>query len=330
MKPYRPSRAFLVIVTAIGLAAGCRNASNAGDASHTPANRQMAKPPASTAGRPGAHNAVLATIGGRAITIQDLEDRLLLESPYVRTRYSSPEQKREFLAAMVRLEALAQVALAKGFGQDAAVVAATKRALADLYVHHVFDDAISPEVISDQDIEAYYASHQAQYETPPTVRVSAMVLASRPLADAARVLALSQANATAEGFAKLVDELSIDQPSRERHGDLRDLLANQAYPEIPAPVVAAAFTLGNVGDISQPIADSTGRYWIVRLTEQRPARPLPLAEVKLQVRAAIYDDLRAARRRELVEELRQSAAIKVDEAALAKIAPTPAAPAAAP
>src|SRR5688572_25940826 len=49
---------------------------------------------------------VLAKVGDTEITVADFAERLSAQSPYLRSRYSSPERRREFLDSMVRFELL--------------------------------------------------------------------------------------------------------------------------------------------------------------------------------------------------------------------------------
>src|SRR5215831_17389865 len=56
------------------------------------------------------------------ISVGDFQKRLNEQSPYIRTRYTSLERKKEFLDNMVRFEVLAGEAQRKGFDKDAEVI----------------------------------------------------------------------------------------------------------------------------------------------------------------------------------------------------------------
>ncbi|MBK9070711.1 MAG: peptidylprolyl isomerase [Myxococcales bacterium] len=270
---------------------------------------------------PAGDDEVLATVGSEVITVGELNEQLAAQSPYIRTRYTSAEQKREFLEAMVRFEILAQEAVRRGLDKDPQVVLATKKALAELLVRSKFDDVVLPETITDDEIATYYQAHLEAFITVPEVRASALVLATKAQGDAATTLAREPAQATNEAFAKLVDEMSLHAESKQRRGDLRYF--TQANTDLPAAVVAAAFALPAVGSISDPIKTGDAEYWILRLTDRRPARQKELTEVKQEVRYRVYDEKRLAARQELVEGLRAGAKIEIDQAALGKVVLSP-------
>src|SRR5687767_8421049 len=56
----------------------------------------------------------LATIDGYTITIGEFQDRINKQSPYVRARYTSVEQKKDFLDNLIRFEVLAKEAKKRG------------------------------------------------------------------------------------------------------------------------------------------------------------------------------------------------------------------------
>src|SRR5690242_12103619 len=68
----------------------------------------------------------LAKVGDVTITVGDLEDQLDRQSPYIRARYTSTEQKKAFLQSLIRFEVLAAEAQRRGYDKDAEVIRTTK------------------------------------------------------------------------------------------------------------------------------------------------------------------------------------------------------------
>ena len=67
--------------------------------------------------RRGARSAPLAKIDDVTITLGELQERINRQSPYIRARYTSLEQKKEFLDSLVRFEVLAKEAARRGLDQ---------------------------------------------------------------------------------------------------------------------------------------------------------------------------------------------------------------------
>ena len=70
--------------------------------------------PAGPAQSPDELSAPLARIDDVTITLGELQERINRQSPYIRARYTSLEQKKEFLDSLIRLEVLAKEAARRG------------------------------------------------------------------------------------------------------------------------------------------------------------------------------------------------------------------------
>src|SRR5262245_18046115 len=72
---------------------------------------------------------VVASVDDVSITVADLQDRINKQSPYVRARYTSMEQKKDFLDNLVRFEVLAKEAKTRGYDGDPEVVRTMKQVM---------------------------------------------------------------------------------------------------------------------------------------------------------------------------------------------------------
>jgi peptidyl-prolyl cis-trans isomerase D len=135
--------------------------------------------------------------------------------------------------------------------------------------------------VTDADVQAYYAQHQADYQVKDRVRVRHILIAVKQGADAATDAA---AKAKAEGllkqikaggdFAALAKENSDDPGSKGQGGELGFLAPGQTVPQFDK----AAFTL-KPGQTSDVIKTQFG-YHILQVEEKETAHTKPLAEVK--------------------------------------------------
>ncbi len=77
-------------------------------------------------GAKSASGPAVAEIDDVKITIEDFQDRINKQSPYLRSRYTSLERKKEFLDNLVRFEVMAREAEKKGYDKDPEVVRSMK------------------------------------------------------------------------------------------------------------------------------------------------------------------------------------------------------------
>lgn len=127
--------------------------------------------------------------------------------------------------------------------------------------------------VTDAQVEAYYAAHEADYEQEEEVKASHIlrkVAASASDEDkaAARAKAdeiLLLARADGADFESLAREHSEDPGSGVSGGDLGYFKRRGAMVE---PFAAAAFALAEPGDVSE-VVESTFGFHIIQLTERR-------------------------------------------------------------
>jgi peptidyl-prolyl cis-trans isomerase C len=259
-------------------------------------------------------NAPLAQIDDTVITVGDFEDRLNSQSPYVRARYAAIDQKKEFLENLVKFEVLASEARRQGLDKDPEVVRTTKQAMIQKLLKQRFD-RLRAEDINDQEIQQYFDSHPDEFNRPPEVRVSMILVADE--AAAKKVLADPRIQGLENlGFRQLVTETSIDKETKDRGGDLRFFDANNR--ELPHELIDAAFKLVNIGDVTSAIKTQRG-YAILKLTGQRRALVRALAEVSPQIRAKLFRERRQKAMDEFEATLRKQAQIDIHTDRLAQV-----------
>jgi peptidyl-prolyl cis-trans isomerase C len=290
----------------------------------------MGLPLALVACKPGADSKVaeedvLARIDDKVITERDLADALKRydQLPFVRARYSSPDRRKELLENVVRFEVLAAEARRRGYGRDPDVQLTAKQALVAQFEKQEITDKVRPEDVAPADIEAYYRDHRNDFMRPEQVRASQILVRNKTRAETVAREAKALAPGNAKEFAELVARHSEDEDSKARQGDL--LLLDRGTTRVAKPVVDAAFALEKVGEIVGPVGSEAG-FHILRLTERLPAAPRSLADATPDIRRRIADELRAKRRRELVDEARKHVKIEIYQDQLAKLdVPTPSA-----
>lgn len=290
-------------------------------ASGGPTAAPATKLPPGLPGQPEADlKEAVAVIDGQTISVAEFQERINKQSPYVRARYTSQEQKKEFLDTLVRFEVLAKEAKKRGYDQDSEVVRTMKQVMIQKLLKDEFESKLKPEDIPEEELKKFYDSHTSDYNKPEEIRVSAIVLKEKDKAKKAHDEAKAPANADNKAFRDLVTKYSEDEDSKARGGDLR-FFAIDAKPEtikVPAEVIKAAFELKNQGDVSAPIA-ADGKFYVLKQTGLRKAINKPYDEVKRQIQNRLYRDKRNEAMETFVAELKKSAKIDIKADALAKV-----------
>jgi peptidyl-prolyl cis-trans isomerase C len=258
----------------------------------------------------------VATIDGTPITVAELQDRINKQSPYVRARYNSLEQKKEFLDTIIRFEILAREAKKRGYDEDPEVVRTMKQVMIQRLLKEEFENRVKPEDIADDEMKKYFEAHLSDYNKPEEVRISAIIVKEKGRADKAAGEARAPSNQDSKAFRDLVDKYSEDADSKARGGDMRFFTADSTA--LPPEVVKAAFALKGQGDVAGPIQTTQG-YYVIKQTGVRKEIKKTFEEVKRQIQNRLYRDQRNEAMETFVSDLKKAAAIEVKDDALARV-----------
>ena len=262
-------------------------------------------------------NTPLAKVDDVVITIGEFQKQLNRQSPYIRARYASMEQKKEFLDGLIRFEVLAKEALRRGFDKDPEVVRTMKQVMIQKLMKEEFEQKLTPDAISDAEMKTFYDANLADYVKPEEVRASAIVVKSK--AQAVRVAAEAKGDAgrTNKGFRDLVSKYSIDEDAKLRGGDLRYF--SRDSKDVPKPVIDAAFALIQTGDVSAAVDAGGGKWYVLKQTGRRRAMTKSFEDAKPQIRNKLYRDKRIEAQTKFVADLRAKAKIQINDANLKKV-----------
>jgi peptidyl-prolyl cis-trans isomerase C len=298
-----------------GLAVGCQNHKEVSQAA--PGGKPVAASPSAPPQSAEELKAPLAKIDDVTITLGEFQERINRQSPYIRARYTSLEQKKEFLDSLVRFEILAKEAYRRGYDKDPEVVRTMKQVMIQKLMHDEFDAKITADSVADAEMKTYYDANVADYVKPEEVRVSAIILKNKAQADRVLLEAKGEAGKTNKGFRDLVTKYSADEETKLRGGDLRYL--DTSNKDLPKPVITAAFTLMNTGDVSGVVDAGNGQFFILKQTGRRKAMTKTFDDAKPQIRNKLFREKRLAAQKDFIENLKASAKIEINEANLAKV-----------
>ncbi len=285
---------------------------------------EAAPSPSSHAGGPSAPpqsaeelKAQLAKIDDVVITLGEFQERINRQSPYIRARYTSLEQKKEFLDSLVKFELLAKEAYKRGLDKDPEVIRTMKQVMINKLMRDEFDAKVTANNVTDAEMKTYYDANLTDYVKPEEVRASAIILKNKAQADRVLLEAKGDAGKTNKGFRDLVGKYSQDEETKLRGGDLRYF--DTTTKDIPQPVIKAGFSLINTGDVSGVIDAGNGNFYILKQTGRRKAMTKSFDEAKAQIRNKLFREKRLQAQKDFVDNLKGKAKIEIEEANLAKV-----------
>ena len=108
---------------------------------------------------------VVAKIGDRLITLQDLNDEIQKLPPSLQKTYGSPQEKLQFLKQYVAKEILFDTALRKGYDQDPSIRENLDRLRKEFMVQRLISEGIQTKVyISEAERRLYFETHKHKYQ----------------------------------------------------------------------------------------------------------------------------------------------------------------------
>ena len=273
---------------------------------------------------------VVAKLGGRNITLGDVEKEFASQSSLARSQYASFDKKVEFLKSLVDFELIAAEAQRRGLSTEAPVVLAAKQALVEQFLATEVPKLALASPVTDAEVERYYDNHKTGFVQKELLQLSHLKLESSAEADRLRV-ELEAAVAAAPDKSRMVfgdfaRRFSKDDATVTRSGDFGfvDREGNVEKPVAGAPVrapkavVDAGFALGSPGSLSRAV-EADGAFHLVFVSDRRPPSERSLDEAKRHITAILLRQKQDEARIAFVAQLRSSAKVEIDEKALALI-----------
>ncbi len=267
---------------------------------------------------------VVAKGNGITITADEFKARLDEQSPFIRSRYTTLDRKKEFLDSLIRFEVLAREAEKQGLAKDPDVQNTLKKIMVQKLVQKNFQDTGKPPDVAEEELQKYYDNHKDEYVRAKRVRVAAVVFnAPQGSPDRAKKLAAAQkalAKLKAEekkntlAFAQIVAEYSEDAATKPLAGDLGFKSEDELEKAYSKPVAEAAFKLKQ-GETTGIVQGPQGVY-ILKYTGEQPEMNRTFDQVKPQILSKLQRERRTKEFDEWLKGLREQAKVTVDDKAL--------------
>lgn len=257
--------------------------------------------------RPVSSEPVIATVNGSPLLASDL----VLQ----RRAGQTPGQA---LRELIQAELLVQEAARRGLDRHPRVLAAQRRAMAELLVRRSFRDELGPAQIPRRLVEQAYQKNLRRFRHPELVDVShilasatkkdppAVHQAARRLAERARALAIARP-LTPEAF------LAIEKQLAPQAGAVRlraETLTTPLRGYTVAPFADAAFALTRPGAVSPVVATSFG-YHVIYLRQRIPASNVTLEQAEPEIRQRILEEARTTLLGEFIAKLEKEHRVRL-------------------
>lgn len=222
-------------------------------------------------------DAVLVKVGRDVITRRTVDQRLQEIPEQYRSTYATPEGRQQLLDRLIEERLWLQDAVSNGVEKREAIQQQLAQQRRDLLIRTWVNEVMAGNPApSDEDAQAYYDEHQAEFRTPATVTLRHIQLKKE--SDAKRVLALARAKGA--DWDKLVTQWTTDTLTRANGGSLGTVTREGTFASLGAqPALAeSAMALGD-GGIGGPYPSDRG-FHVLKVERVTPDGVRSLDQVR--------------------------------------------------
>ncbi len=246
---------------------------------------------------------VVVIVNGKPITLNEF-NFLWSELPeHTRARYEDEGGKRKFLDDLIARKLLLQEARKRGLDRSPTILYSAQQFKDNLLLAEVMRQAVKADVqVSDEELEAYYASHGAVLPAPDRIEVSQLISNNLYAArDIKRMLGEGIA------FTTLAKRYSTDEFTRSKGGKLGLYQKGTAPPEVEEAIYKLT-----PGRIAGPIKTESG-FYIVNVTSRKPGNTREILAARERLKQELYAEKRQTQLGVYLSTMRASASIKILE-----------------
>jgi peptidyl-prolyl cis-trans isomerase C len=213
-----------------------------------------------------AETTVVAKVGSRSITADELNRRMAAIQPFLLRDYgqNAEDLRRNFLEKVLIREALlAQGAADAKLDQRDDVKDRITAALRSAMLAKVREEVLKNEPVTDAEIKQYYEANITKFRTPPRVGIARILVATREQAEA--VIKDLENNLSAARWDAVARDKSLDKVSAMRGGNFGYVSPDGATDDpgivLDRAIVKAAEGVESGKLVPQPVQE--GDRWAV-------------------------------------------------------------------
>ena len=227
---------------------------------------------------------------------------------------TSPQQKLQFLQAMMMEQALYREALAQELDEETSIKQRMRRLTQQFLAQQLLEKQVTPKInITNSDMQTYYQANINQYLSPARARISHIQLAQKEQAQQV-IEKLNQG----ENFADLARELSLDENTKETGGEIaEEITVSQDIPTIGRSEQLEQKIFASAPDtvLAEPIEGENG--WHVILVRNVTAeQQQPYQQVEQEIYQTLHQQKNQELQQLLIDELMDKYDIVIHREAL--------------
>lgn len=261
---------------------------------------------------PGDTTAVIAVVGGHAVTRGMVESRLAEIPEQFRGNYQTPQGRQQLIDRLIEERIWVLTAEAAGLEKRDDVKEQLERQRRDLLVRTYLNEEIAKApAVTDSAAQAYYDAHLDDYRTPASVGIQHILLKDEKTAQ--RVKRLADGG---EDWGKLVERWSADSLTRSTGGALGTVTLQGNFAAIgPQPALAeSAYALGE-GRIGGPF--KTDRGWhVIKVNSVTHDGTRPFDQMKTLIERQLGGEQQRDYYQQLLQKARTKLGVSEDSAAI--------------
>ena len=253
-------------------------------------------------------SATVVEYAGTRLSADEVRERIGRLPGRARQALAEPERLEQFVENIAVSELIYTEGKRQGYESEEQI----RSQLADLERRLVIQRVMQEyrgQTVSDEEVRAYYDSHQAEFKSD-RVHASHILVKEEALANEI----LAKLDADPASFAGLAKEHSTDRSNAGKGGDLGFFGRGRMVKEFEQ----AVFALQHDGDISGLVQTRFG-YHVIRRDGREDGNIKGFEEASNQIRARLINELRQASTAEFITTLKSKAGYKFDREVLGSL-----------
>lgn len=243
---------------------------------------------------------VLAIVGTREITQNDVDTLMRTLPPQQSMQFNSEQGKAQLVQELVNQELFYLDAVANGMDNDEEFKIEMEKIKSNFLKQYAISKLLNPINVDEKEITDYYENNKEQFKKPETAKASHILV--------------DDEDAATEILSEIHSGLSFEEaaqkhskcPSNAQGGDLGNFSRGQMVPEFED----AVFNMEN-GEISKPVKTQFG-YHIIKLIDRKKEEISSLDEVRQNIAGLLLSQKQQGAYFQKINELKSNYEIKIN------------------
>lgn len=214
---------------------------------------------------------ILAVVGGKNITQNDVDSLLKSLDPQTAMQFNSEEAKKGLVQQLVYQELFYLDAMDNGLDKEDEFIKELDKVKANYLKQYAVSKLFKNIVVSDEELLEMYNQNMEHFSTPDSVRASHILVDSEN--EAKEILGEISGGLSFEDAAQKYSKC----PSKNEGGDLGYFAKGQMVPEFED----ASFKL-DIGDLSEPVKTQFG-YHLIKVVGKKEKSSKAFEDVREQL-----------------------------------------------